>query len=85
MDRGRMPVTAPAPALEYDYGEYAEPESPEPTMTWQRRVGGCLVIAVAFLGAVTLGLFLAAGLASISLGDLWQHFVDWLADRGISF
>jgi len=85
VDRGRMPVTAPAPALEYDYGEYPEPESPEPATTWQRRAGGCLVIAVAFLGAVTLGLFLAAGLASISLGDLWQHFVDWLADRGISF
>ncbi len=79
--------TAQGPTLDLGYGDYAgyDEATPEPSRTWQRRTAGCLVVVVAFLGAVTLGLFLAAGLASISLGDLWSRFVDWLADRGISF
>ena len=85
LDRGRIATTSPESALDYpDYAGYPEPEG-KPTKPWQRRLGGCLVILVAFLGAVMLGLLLAAGLAGISLADLWNHFTDWVADRGISF
>ncbi|HKA67648.1 MAG TPA: protein kinase [Actinomycetes bacterium] len=85
LDRGRIATTAPGLDLDYpDYAGYQEPAG-KPARPWQRRLGGCLVIALAFLGAVMLGLLLAAGLASISLAELWNHFTDWLADRGISF
>lgn len=85
LQRSRPGATVPGMELDYpDYTGYQEPEV-QPGRTWQRRATGCLVIVVAFLGAVTLGLLLAAGLGGISLADLWDHFTDWLADRGISF
>ncbi|HKE51593.1 MAG TPA: protein kinase [Actinomycetes bacterium] len=85
LDRSRIMTVTPGAELDYpDYTGYQEPAA-KPAKPWQRRLGGCLVIVIAFLGAVTLGLLLAAGLASISLAELWHHFTDWLADRGISF
>ncbi|HEX2499136.1 MAG TPA: hypothetical protein VHO00_10060, partial [Actinomycetes bacterium] len=81
----RIVTTALGPDLDYpDYTGYPEPAG-RPAKPWQRRLGGGLVILVAFLGAVMLGLLLAAGLAGISLAELWNHFTDWLAARGISF
>jgi hypothetical protein len=56
-DRSRIATTAPGPDLP---GLRRLPESAGKPLPWQRRLGGCLVILVAFLGAVTLGLLLAA-------------------------